>query len=67
MRLLWRSAVGVSAMQIKLKKKAQWHGVQHKAGGVHDVDAALADKLIARGYAEVHVPSEDQDAAPVSE
>lgn len=54
-------------MQIKLKKKAQWHGVQHKAGGVHDVDAAIADKLIARGYAEAHIPSEDQDAAPVSE
>ena len=54
-------------MQIKLKKKAQWEGVQHKAGGVHDVDATLANKLIARGYAELHIRSEDQDAAPVSE
>ena len=49
-------------MQIKLKKKAQWEGVQHKAGGVHDVDAPLAEKLIARGYAEEHIPSEEPDA-----
>ena len=49
-------------MQIKLKKKAQWEGVQHKAGSVHDVDAALAEKLIARGYAEEHVPVEEPDA-----
>jgi len=54
-------------MQIKLKKKAQWEGVQHKAGSVHDVDAVLADKLIARGYAEEHVPSEGSDAAAVCE
>jgi len=49
-------------MQIKLIKKAQWGGKQHKSGGVHDVDAALADKLIARGYAEKHVV-EDADAS----
>jgi len=67
MRLLSPSAVGASAMQIKLKKKAQWEGVQHKAGSVHDVDAVLADKLIARGYAEEHVPSEGSDAAAVCE
>ena len=54
-------------MQIKLKKKAQWEGVQHEAGGVHDVDAVLGQKLIARGYAEEHLPSEGQDAAAVCE
>jgi hypothetical protein len=54
-------------MQIKLKKKAQWEGAQHKAGGVHDIDPALAHKLIARGYAEEYAPSEDQNAAAVCE
>ena len=54
-------------MQIKLKKKAQWGGVQHRSGSIHDVDADLADKLISRGYAEEYIPSEDQDAATVSE
>lgn len=49
-------------MQIKLKKKAQWEGAQHKAGSVHDVDAPLAEKLIARGYAEKHIPVEEPDA-----
>jgi len=48
-------------MRIKLKKKAQWEGVQHNAGSVHDLDTALAEKLIARGYAELHIPTEGSD------
>lgn len=52
-------------MQIKLTKKAQWEGQSHKSGSIHDVDAALAAKLIARGYAKEHTGKdavEDDDA-----
>lgn len=51
-------------MQIKLTKKAQWGGQSHKSGSTHDVDAALAAKLIARGYAKEYVAEavEDEDA-----
>lgn len=51
-------------MQIKLTKKAQWGGQSHKSGSTHDVDAALAAKLIARGYAKEYVVEavEDEDA-----
>ena len=52
-------------MQIKLTKKAQWEGQSHKSGSVHDVDAALAAKLIARGYAKEHTGKDavgDEDA-----
>lgn len=51
-------------MQIKLTKKAQWQGQSHKSGSIHDVDAALAAKLIARGYAKEYVAEavEDEDA-----
>jgi hypothetical protein len=55
---------------VKLHKKAQWGGKQHKAANVYDVPEALAQKLIARGYAEEYVPvepAEDADAAPVCE
>ena len=52
-------------MKIKLTKKTQWDGVSHKSGSTHDVDAALAAKLIARGYAKEYVAEEaveDEDA-----
>lgn len=51
-------------MQIKLTKKAQWGGQSHKSGSTHDVDAALAAKLIARGYAKEYVAEavEEEDA-----
>jgi len=49
-------------MLIKLRKKAQWEGVQHKAGSIHDIDASIANKLILRGYAEKHIPMEIVDA-----
>lgn len=55
-------------MKIKLTKKAQWDGTSHKTGSVHDVDAALAAKLIARGYAKEHTGKdavEDDDATAV--
>ena len=54
-------------MQIKLTKKAQWGGQSHKSGTTHDVDAALAAKLISRGYAEQYTPEavESEDATAV--
>ncbi len=49
-------------MKIKLLKKASWGGKGHKPGGVHDVAADIADKLISRGYAEKHDSAkEDKD------
>lgn len=57
-------------MLVKLHKKAQWGGKQHKAANVYDVPEALAEKLIARGYAEEYVPvenAEEADASPVCE
>ena len=60
-----RSEVVRRKMQIKLTKKAQWEGQSHKSGSVHDVDAALAAKLIARGYAKEHTGKDavgDEDA-----
>lgn len=60
-----RSEAVRSKMQIKLTKKAQWGGQSHKSGSTHDVDAALAAKLIARGYAKEHTGKdavEDDDA-----
>lgn len=46
-------------MIIKLLKKASWGGQNHKAGGVHDVHGDIADKLIARGYAEEYDPAKE--------
>lgn len=53
-------------MRIKLIKKAQWGGQFHNSGTIHDVDATLATKLIARGYAQAHTgkdASENDDGA----
>lgn len=55
-------------MKIKLTKKAEWGGASHKSGSTHDVDAALAAKLIARGYAKEYIAEEaveDDDATAV--
>lgn len=46
-------------MKIKLLKKASWNGQSHKSGGVHDVPADIADKLISRGYAEKYDPAKE--------
>lgn len=55
-------------MMIKLKQKAQWDGKYQKANSVHDVDAFVADKLIARGLAEPHVePDVSAHIEPVVE
>ena len=43
-------------MQIKLVKKAQWDGKQHKSGTTHNVSDEIAEKLISRGYAEEYSP-----------
>jgi len=56
-------------MIIKLTSKAQWGGKHHRSGTVHDVDVALAEKLIGRGLAtskieEPEVVQEVEDAAP---
>lgn len=45
-------------MQIKLVKPAQWGGEKYRTGSKHDVDAALAGKLISRGLAVEFVEAE---------
>lgn len=57
-------------MKIKLIEPASWAGSKHRKGSVHDVDDKIAEKLIARGYAEEHVDltvEEAQDDAPTAE
>lgn len=46
-------------MKITLLKKATWAGKNHKAGSSHDVDRAVADKLISRGYADVYTETKE--------
>jgi len=52
-------------MRIKLLKSAQWGGKTARQGSTHDVDDAMAHKLIERGYAEICAPElEVDDATP---
>jgi len=53
-------------MIIKLTKPAEWSGKKRKAGTVHDLLDGLANKLISRGLAKVHV-EEVTDAPAVCE
>ena len=53
-------------MKIKLLKPATWRGNKHRSGSVHDVDQALAQKLIARDLAALH-KDEEPDAPAASE
>lgn len=46
-------------MKITLLKNAAWAGKNHKAGSSHDVDRAVADKLISRGYAEIYTEAKE--------
>lgn len=41
-------------MKIKLIKDATIHGIKSKTGRVHEVIDRVAQKLIDRGYAELH-------------
>ena len=45
--------------KIKLIKKAQWCGVEHKAGSVHDLTVETANRLVSRGYAKAHKEGDD--------
>lgn len=57
-------------MKIKLIEPAAWAGSKHRKGSIHDVDLKIAEKLIARGYAEEHIEpavEEAQDDAPAAE
>ena len=55
-------------MKIKLIKAATIHGIKSRASSVHEVIDHVAQKLIDRGYAELHKseqpveePAEDGD------
>jgi len=55
-------------MKIELKKAAAWGGTGHKSGYVTDAPAAVAKKLIARGYAVEYVKQEEEPAdAPAAD
>ncbi len=41
-------------MKIKVIKDATIHGIKSKTGRVHEVIDRVAQKLIDRGYAELH-------------
>ena len=54
-------------MRIKLLKSAQWGGKTARQGSTHDVDDAMANKLIERGYAEICTPEPEVEHAAPSE
>jgi hypothetical protein len=45
-------------MLIEFTRKAQADGQQYKKGDVADIISRIAEKMVARGYAKLHVPSE---------
>ena len=54
-------------MKIKLIKDATIHGIKSKTGRVHEVIDRVAQKLIDRGYAELHKSEVQAEPEPQPE
>ena len=54
-------------MKIKLLKAATVEGIAARAASVHDVVERVAQKLIDRGYAELHKSEAKVDPEPEAE
>lgn len=57
-------------MKIKLVEPATWAGYAHRKGSVHEVNDKIGQKLIDRGYAELHkseVVEEKVEDAPAAD
>lgn len=55
-------------MKIKLVEPAAWAGHKHRKGSVHEVDDKIGQKLIERGYANLHDGEKvEQEDAPSSD
>ena len=54
-------------MKITLLKKTAWGGKSHSAKSSHVVGAAVAQKLISRGYAEEYVEVEESKDGPATD